>query len=77
MSFMDKVKAQAEQAVAKGQGAVAQGQTKIGDIQAAKAREGLLRDLGEAYYAQQRSAGSPDAVAAALAALDATESPSA
>jgi hypothetical protein len=75
MSFMDKVKAQAEQAMVKGQQAVAQGQTKLNDMQAQKAaggaNDGLLRDLGAAYYAEQRSGGSPDATANALAALDA------
>jgi hypothetical protein len=74
MSFMDKVKAQAEQAMVKGQQAVQQGQTKLGEMQAAKAsgsNDGLLRDLGAAYYAEQRSGGSPDATATALAALDA------
>jgi hypothetical protein len=74
MSFMDKVKAQAEQAMVKGQAAVAQGQTKLNDMQAAKAagpNDALLRDLGAAYYAEQRSGGSPQATANAVAALDA------
>jgi hypothetical protein len=71
MSFMDKVKAQAEQAMVKGQQAVAQGQGKLNDMQANKSNDGLLRDLGSAYYAQQRSGGSADAVEAALGALDA------
>jgi hypothetical protein len=74
MSFMDKVKAQAEQAKVKGQQAVQQGQVKLNEMQAAKAggsNDGLLRDLGAAYYAQERSGGSPEATAAALSALDA------
>lgn len=75
MSFMDKVKAQAEQAVSKGQDAVAQGQTKLNEMQAAKAHDALLRELGAAYYAQQRSGGSADAVTKALAALDAEDAP--
>jgi hypothetical protein len=71
MSFMDKVKSQAEQAMVKAQQGVAQGQTKLNEMQAGKSQDGLLRDLGSAYYAQQRSGGSADAVEAALAALDA------
>jgi len=77
MGFMDKVKAQAEQAVSKGQDAVAQGQTKLNEMQAAKAHDALLRDLGAAYYAQQRSGGPADAVTAALAALDSEAAPAA
>lgn len=71
MGLMDKVKAQAEQAVAKGQHAVAQGQSKIEEMQEKRAHEGLLRDLGAAYYAAQREAGPQSAVDAALAAVDA------
>ena len=71
MGFMDKVKAQAEVAVAKAQQGVAQGQAKIEDIQGKRAADALLLSLGHAYYAQQRSGGSADDVAAALAAVDA------
>jgi hypothetical protein len=68
---MDKVKAQAEQALAKGKEGMAQGQAKLDAMQAKKLGDGLLRDLGAAYYAQQRSGGSDTAVAEALAKLDA------
>ena len=71
MGLMDKVKAQAEQAVAKAQHGVAQGQSKLDAMQAKKHADALLRDLGAAYYAQQRSGGSADDVAKALAAVDA------
>src|SRR3954447_4075763 len=72
MGLMDKVKAQAEQAVAKGKQGVAQGQSKLDAMQAKKHGDALLRDLGAAYYAQQRTTGgSADGVAAALAAVDA------
>lgn len=70
MGLMDKVKAQAEQAVAKGKQGVAQGQSKLEEIQAKKKADGLLRNLGAAYYAQQRAGGSADAVTGALAAVD-------
>ena len=52
MGLMDKVKAQAEQAVAKGQQAMAQGQAKLDAMQAKKHGDALLRDLGVAYYAK-------------------------
>src|SRR4051812_10664884 len=75
MGLMDKVKAQAEQAVAKAQKGVAQGvaqgKEKVEEIQAKKHADALLRNLGAAYFAQQRSGGSADAVTAALAAVDA------
>jgi hypothetical protein len=70
MGLMDKVKAQAEQAMAKAQQGVTQGQAKLEAYQAKQGTGALLRDLGAAYYAQQRTGGSPDAVTAALAALD-------
>lgn len=75
MGLMDKVKAQAEQAVAKAQQGVAQGvaqgKEKVEEIQAKRQADALLRNLGAVYFAQQRSGGSADAVAAALAAVDA------
>lgn len=71
MGLMDKVKAQAEQAVVKAQQGVAQGQAKLDEAQAKRAGDALLRNLGAAYYAAQRSDGSPEAVTAALAAVDA------
>lgn len=73
MGLMDKVKAQAEQAMAKAQEVGAQGQAKVNELQAKRVQEGLFRELGEAYYAEQRSGGSHDAVQAALSALDAHE----
>jgi hypothetical protein len=73
MSFMDKVVSQAEQVTAKAQQGVAQGQAKLNELQASRARDALLRDLGAAYYAEQRSGGSPQAVARALAKVDAND----
>ena len=71
MGFMDKVKAQTEVAMAKGQQAMKEGQAKLDGMQAKKANDTLFRDLGEAYYASQRSGGPATAVEAAMAALDA------
>src|SRR5436190_19497277 len=73
MGLMDKVKAQAEQAVAKGKQGVSQGQAKLDAMQSKKQADALLRDLGAAYYAQQQKGGSADAVAAALAKVVAHE----
>ena len=74
MGLMDKVKAQAEQAVAKGKQGAAQGQAKVGELQTKKKVDGLLHDLGAAYYAEQREGGSHDAVVSALAAVDEAKS---
>jgi hypothetical protein len=71
MGLMDKVKAQADQAMAKAQQGLAQGQGKLDALQAKRAGDALLRKLGLAVYAQQRSGGSAQAVDAALAAVDA------
>ena len=70
MGLMDKVKQQAEQALAKAQQGVSQGQAKIDQVQAKRQTDALLRDLGAAYYAQVRRNGPADAVTAALTALD-------
>ena len=70
MGFMDKVKAQAEQAMAKAQAGVAQGQAKLDTMQAGHQQSDLLRALGAAVYAEQRQGGASDAVTNALAALD-------
>jgi len=71
MGLMDKVKAQADQAVAKAQQGLAQGQEKLDTMQAKRAGDKLLRDLGLAVYRQQRGGGSDATVTAAVAALDA------
>jgi hypothetical protein len=71
MGFMDKVKAQAEVAVAKAQQGVAQGQSKIDDYQGKRVSDSLLLALGHAFYAEQRTGGATADVAAALGAVDA------
>jgi hypothetical protein len=70
MGLMDKVKQQAEQALAKAQQGVSQGQAKIDQVQAKRQGDVLLRDLGAAYYAMQRSGGPADAVDAAMKLVD-------
>lgn len=71
MGFLDRAKAQAEQTIAKAQQGMAQGQTKLDQMQAKRKADSLLHELGVAYYAQSRHGGSAEAVSLALAALDA------
>lgn len=70
MGLMDKVKAQAGQLATKAQEGTAQVQAKFETMQAKRGTDTLLRDLGAAYYAEQRQGGPHDAVEKALAALD-------
>lgn len=70
MGLMDKVKQQAEQALAKAQQGVSQGQAKLDQVQAKRQADALLRDLGTAYYATQRTGGSQQAVDAAMRLVD-------
>jgi hypothetical protein len=71
MGLLDKVKVQAGQIAEKAQQGVAQGKDKLDELQAHKKGEGLLRELGEAYYAQLRKGGPQSAVEEALKAMDA------
>ncbi len=71
MGFMDNVKSKANQAAAKAQESLSQGQEKFNELQARRAADKLLTDLGRAVWAHQRTGGSPDAVNAVLDKLDA------
>jgi len=71
MGFLDKARDAAQQATTKAQKGLAQGQAKLGEVQTSRAADALLRDLGAACYAEQRSGGSHEGVVAALSALDA------
>lgn len=70
MGFMDKVKAQADQAMTKAQQGLAQGQSKLEGMQTKRSADGLLRQLGVATYKLNRQGGSQADVDAALSALD-------
>ncbi|MHB1486854.1 MAG: hypothetical protein ACYCS7_07955 [Acidimicrobiales bacterium] len=70
MGLLDKVKAQAEQAMTKAQQGMTQGQAKLDQMQAKRHSDALLRDLGAACFAEQRQGGPAEAVVTALAALD-------
>ncbi|MDX6230035.1 MAG: hypothetical protein QOI76_3425 [Frankiales bacterium] len=68
---MDKLKVQAEQVAKQAQQGVAQGQSKIGEMQAKRAADALLHDLGAAVYAAQRQGGPHEPIETIMAALDA------
>ncbi|MEO6142963.1 MAG: hypothetical protein ABIP19_03210 [Dermatophilaceae bacterium] len=71
MGFLDKAREAAQQATTKAQQGLAQGQAKLDEVQTSRAADGLLRELGAVFYAEQRSGGSHEAVLAALGAVDA------
>ncbi|MFZ0250130.1 MAG: hypothetical protein WAL61_09305 [Acidimicrobiales bacterium] len=59
MGLLDKVKAQATAATEMAKDAAAKGQAKMNEAQAKKAADGMLRDLGAAYYATQTGRSTP------------------
>ena len=68
MALMDKVKAQAAQLAQKAQEAGKAGQAKIEEVQAKRKADGVLRDLGLAYYHQQ-TGGPSDETTSQMVAL--------
>ncbi len=77
MGLLDKVKATAATATEAAKDAAAKGQAKLDEVQAKKAADAMLRDLGAAYYATKtgRATPSTDAdMAHLVAALQAHES---
>jgi hypothetical protein len=71
MTFLDKAKVAAEKAAARAQQGVQQGQAKLDAIQTKRRADALLRELGAAYYAEQRRSADHAGVEVALQALDA------
>jgi hypothetical protein len=59
MGLLDKVKDKATQATEMAKDAAAKGQAKLDDAQAKKAADGMLRDLGAAFYATQTGRTTP------------------
>lgn len=57
MGFLDKVKEQAAVAGAAAKEAAQKGQAKLDDMQAKRAADALLRDLGAVVYAQHAGRG--------------------
>ena len=71
MSILDKAKVAAERARGQAMHGVAQGRAQLMEVQARRQHGKLVRQLGEACYAEHSGEGSHEAVAAAFAALDA------
>jgi hypothetical protein len=61
VGFLDKVKEQATVAAGAAKEAAQKGQAKLDDMQAKKAADAKLRDLGAVVYAQQTGRGGPNA----------------
>jgi len=59
MGLLDKVKAQATAATEMAKDAAAKGQAKMNDVQAKKTADGMLRDLGAAFYATKTGRSTP------------------
>ncbi len=77
MGLLDKVKAQATAATEMAKDAAAKGQAKMNEVQAKKAADGMLRDLGAAFYATKTARSTPTTDAEIdqlVAALQAHES---
>ena len=70
MSLTDSMKQQAGQAWGTVQQGLGQGHAKFDELRANRQAQSLFRNLGVAYYAQQREGGPEEAVTAALAAVD-------
>lgn len=73
MGLLDKVKESAAQASAVAKDAAQKGQARLDAIQAKRAADGLLRDLGAAAYAEKAGRAGPDNAASIdrlLAALE-------
>ena len=71
MSILDKAKATAKRARSQAKHGAAQGRARLMEEQARRQHGTLVRQLGEACYAEHRGQGSHEAVASAFAALDA------
>ncbi len=76
MGLLDKVKDAAQSATVVAKDAAAKGQAKLDGAEAKRAADGLLRDLGAAYYATKsgRATTTTDAdISRLVAALEAHE----
>jgi hypothetical protein len=59
MGLLDRVKAQATAATAVAKDAAQKGQAKLDEVQAKKGADGMLRDLGAAFYATKTGRATP------------------
>ena len=71
MSILDKAKTAAERARGQARQAAAQGRARLEEAQARRQHTQLVRQLGEACYAEHSGKGTHEPVARAFAALDA------
>jgi CBS domain-containing protein len=71
MSILDKAKTAAERARGQARHAAAQGQVRLTEVQERRQHSKLIRQLGEACYAEHSGQGTHEPVARAFAALDA------
>jgi hypothetical protein len=77
MGLLDKVKATAATATEAAKDAAAKGQAKLDETQAKKAADGILRDLGAAFYATKTGRATPQTdteIERLVAAMQAHES---
>jgi hypothetical protein len=77
MGLLDKVKAQATAASVMAKDAAQKGQAKLDEVQSKKSADGLLRDLGAAFYATKTGRATPSTeteIDRLVAALQAHES---
>src|ERR1700729_3042735 len=59
MGVLDKVKAQATAATEMAKDAAQKGQAKLEEVQSKKGADGMLRDLGAAFYATKTHRSTP------------------
>jgi len=71
MAILDKAKAAAERARGQAKHGAAQGRARLMEVQAQRQHSKLLRQLGQACYAEHAGQGTHEPVARAFAALDA------
>ena len=71
MAILEKAKAAAERAQAQAKQGMELGRARLDEMQARRQHSRLLRQLGEARYAEQTGTGTHEAVLQALAAVDA------
>src|SRR5260370_17308780 len=71
MSIVDKAKAAAEGALSQGRQGAAEGRARLMEMQARQQHAMLVRQLGEACFAEHSGEGTHQEVAHAFAALDA------
>jgi CBS domain-containing protein len=71
MSILDKTKAAAERARSQARHGAAQGRARLTEVQGQRQHSKLVRQLGEACYAEHLGKGAHEPIARAFAALDA------